>query len=175
MRLAPDEKAVAEAPFGFGPLGGNAILTNRRIVLEAGDMEESIPLSALTSVRAGFMRNPSGAFWGALLLAVAVGFAAAYKPLETAVNTLGMAIEKRMNDKPLEGEAYGRYIYIGSGVIWMLMLPLIGWGGYKLASGVIGETELVIATASGELRRSARGRREELLEFGAEVGARAGR
>lgn len=175
MRLAPDEETVAEAPFGLGPFGGNAILTNRRIVLEAGEMEESVPLSALTSVRAGFARNPSAAFWGALLLAVAVGFAAAYKPLETAVNSLGMAIEKRMNDKPLDGEAYGRYIYIGNGVIWLMMLPLIGWGGYKLAAGLIGETELVIATASGELRRSARGRREEMLDFGAEVGMRAGR
>lgn len=175
MRLGSDEKAVAEAPFGFGPLGGNAILTNRRIVLEAGETQESIPLAALTSVRAGFARNLYGAFWGALLLAIAVGFAAAYKPLETAVNSLGMAMEKRMNDKPLEGAAYGRYIYIGNGVIWVLMLPLIGWGGYKLATGLIGETELVILTASGELRRSARGRHEELLEFGAEVGARAGR
>jgi hypothetical protein len=155
-------------------LGGNAILTNRRIVLEAGETEESIPLAALTSVRTGFARNLSGAFWGALLLAIAVGFAAAYKPLETAVNSLGMAIEKRMNDKPLDGAAYGRYIYIGNGVIWFLMLPLIGWGGYKVATGLIGETELVISTASGELRRSARGRREELLEFGTEVGARAG-
>ena len=175
MQLAPDEKVVAEAPFGLGPLGGKAILTSRRVVLEAGDTNESIPLSALTSVKAGFIRNLSGAFWGALLLAAAIGFAAAYKPLETAVNTLGMAIEKRMNDKPLEGEAYGRYIYIGNGLIWLLMLPLIGWGGYKLATGLIGETELVIATASGELRRSARGRREEMLDFGAEVGARAGR
>jgi hypothetical protein len=175
MRLAPDEKSVAEAPFGLGPFGGNAILTSRRIILEAGESEESIPLAALTSVKAGFARNAAGAFWGALLLALAVGFAAAYKPLETAVNTLGMAIEKRMIDKPLEGEAYGRYIYIGNGVIWLLMLPLMGWGGYKLATGLIGETELVITTASGELRRSARGRREELLEFGTEVGARAGR
>ena len=175
MRLGLDEKAVAEAPFGLGPFGGIAILTSRRIVLEAGDTEESIPLSALTSVKAGFMRNPTGAFWGALLLAFAVGFATAYKPLETAVNTLGMAIEKRMNDKPLEGEAYGRYIYVGNGVVWILMLPLIGWGGYKLATGLIGETELVISTASGQLRRAARGRREELLEFGAEVGTHAGR
>jgi len=175
MRLAPDEKPVAEAPFGLGPFGGLAILTTRRIVLEAGETEESIPLRALTSVRAGFRRNPAGALWGALLLAAAVAFAAAYKPLETAVNALGMAIEKRMIDKPLGGEAYGRYVDVHNGVIWVVMLPLIGWGGYRLASGLIGETELVIGTASGELRRSMRGRREELLEFGAAVGAQAGR
>jgi hypothetical protein len=175
MRLAPDEKPVAEAPFGLGPFGGLAILTTRRLVLEAGQTEESIPLRALTSVRAGFTRNPAGAFWGALLLVAALAFAAAYKPLETAVNTLGMAIEKRMIDKPLEGEAYGRYVYVSNGVIWIVMLPLIGWGGFRLASGLIGETELVIGTASGELRRSMPGRREELLEFGAEVGMQAGR
>jgi hypothetical protein len=175
MQLAPNEQTITEAPFGLGVVGGTATLTTRRIVLEAGESEESIPLSALTSVRAGFARKLGGAFWGGVLLVAAISFAATYKPLETAVNALGMSIEKRMNDKVPEGEVYGRYVYIRNGVIWVLMLPLIGWGGYKLADGLIGETELVITTAGGELRRSRRGRREEFLEFGAEVGRRAGR
>jgi hypothetical protein len=59
-------------------------------------------------------------------------------------------------------------------VVWFLMLPLIGWGAYKVVRGAWGETELVIATASGELRRTARGRSEELLEFGAATGRVAG-
>lgn len=175
MQLAADEKLVSEAPFGLGPFGGTAALTTRRIVIETESTEETIPLSALTSVRSGFSRNLSGAFWGTVLLAAALAFAIAYRPLETAVNTFGMSIEKRMQDKLPEGDAYGRYIYINTGLVWLLMLPLIGWGGYKLADGMIGETELVISTASGELRRTARGRREELLEFGAEAGRAAGR
>lgn len=175
MQRAADEKAISEAPFGFGPLGGTVTLTDRRIVLVAGESEESIPLRALTSVRAGFARNAGGAVWGAVILALALAFAIGYRPLETALNSLGLAVEKRMNDKLPEGEAYGRYVYIPTGVVWVLMLPLMGWGAFKLATGVAGETELVLATASGELRRTGRGRREELLEFGAEVGRALGR
>lgn len=175
MQLAPDEKSLIEAPFGLGPFGGTATLTTRRIVLCGAESEESVPLRALTSVRAAFARDFAGAFWGALLLAFAIGFTVAYKPLETAVNTLGMSIEKRMSDKAPEGEAYGRFIHVSNSVVLLLMLPLMGWGAYRIASGVWGETTLVIATASGELKRSARGNRYELLEFGAEVGRHAGR
>ena len=175
MPLAPDEEAVIEAPFGLGPFGGTATLTSRRILLCAADSEQSVPLVALTSVRAAFSRDFAAAFWGAVLLAFAIAFAAAYKPLETSVNTLAMSIEKRISDKTPEGEAYGRFIHVSNGLVWMLMLPLMGWGAYKVAGGLWGETALVIATASGELRRTARGRQEELLEFGAEVGRHAGR
>lgn len=175
MQLALDEEAVIEAPFGLGPLGGTATLTTRRILLCAAASEESVPLLALTSVRAAFARDFAAAFWGAVLLAFAITFAAAYKPLETSVNTLAMSIEKRISDKVPEGNAYGRYIHVSKGLVWLLMLPLMGWGAYRTAGGLLGETVLVIATASGELKRTARGRREELLEFGAEVGRRAGR
>ena len=175
MQLGIDEKLIIDAPFGLGPLGGNASLTDRRIVVSAGDYEESVPLAAITSVRAGFTRNYVSAFWGAVILALALGFAAAYRPLETAVNGGIFAIEKRMVEKLPDGEIYGRYLYVPSAVVWLLMLPLIGWGGVKLVTGAIGETELVIATASGEMRRVSPGRKEELMEFGAEVGRRAGR
>lgn len=175
MPRAADEKAIAEADFGFGPTAGSALLTERRIILAAGDGEESIPLRALTSVRAGFARDFAAVFWGGLLLVCALSFAVAYRPLETALNTAGLAIEKRMNDKLPDGEAYGRYVYLPLGLVWVAMLPLIGWGGYRLAGGAIGETELAITTASGELRRTARGRRQDLLDFGADVGRLAGR
>ena len=175
MQLAADERTMVEAPFGLGPFGGTATLTTRRIVIAGAESEQSIPLAALTSVRAGFARKLGGAMWGAILLAFALAFGAGYRPLETAVNTLGAAIEKRMNDKAPEAQAYGRFVYIPTGVVWLLMLPLIGWGGYRLAEGLIGETELVLSTASGDVRRCGRGRRVELLEFGAEVGRAAGR
>jgi hypothetical protein len=174
MQLAPGEKRIAEAPFGFGPLGGSAVLTTRRIIISGTESEESVPLAAITSVRAAFTRDPGAVFWGAVLLVSALGFGAGYRPLETAVNSLAMSLEKRMTEKAPEGEAYGRYLYVPTGAVWLLMLPLIGWGGYKLAGGAIGQTELTIATPSGELRRSARGRREELLEFGAATGRVAG-
>lgn len=175
MELASDEKTVIDATFGLGPLGGTVTLTNRRIVVVSAHSEESIPLGALTSIRTGFVRNVGGAFWGGVLLAAAIAFGAAYRPLETAVNSLGMAIEKRMNEKALEGEVYGRYLYVPGGAVWLLMLPLIGFGLYKVADGLLGETVLAISTAGGVVLRSGRGRREDLLDFGAEVGRRAGR
>ena len=134
-----------------------------------------IELNRAQQSRASVARKLSGAFWGAVLLCAAIGFGVAYRPLETSLNALGMAIEKRMTDKTPDGAAYGRYVHIPSGVILLLMLPLVGWGVYKLADGIIGETELIITTASGELRKCGRGRREDLLDFGAEVGRGAGR
>lgn len=156
-------------------MGGEVLLTERRIIVAEGESEESIPLKAVTSVRAGFSRDAASAVWGAVILALALGFAVAYRPLETAVNSAGLAIEKRMNDKLPDGEAYGRYVYLPLGLVWGLMLPLIGWGGFKLFTGAQGETELVVATASGELRRVARGRSAELMTFGADVGRMLGR
>lgn len=170
MQLADKESIIIEAPFGLGPLGGNVTLTDRRIVMTARDYEESVPLAAVTSVRAAFARDVASASWGAVILALALGFAGAYRPLETGVNRLGYAIEKRMTEKTPEGDIYGRYVYLPGGLVWLLMAPLIGWGGFKLVKGAIGKTELVIATASGELRSASPGRKDELMEFGAEAG-----
>ena len=175
MPRAADERQVSTAGFGMGPLGGEVLLTERRIIVAEGEAEESIPLGAITSVRTGFARDVAAAFWGGVILVLALGFASAYRPLETAINTAGLAIEKRMNDKLPDGEAYGRYLYLPLGLVWGVMLPLIGWGAFRLVSGVQGETELVIATAGGELRRTARGRSAELIGFGADVGRMLGR
>lgn len=175
MELGRGETLIAEAPFGFGPLAGVVSLTDRRIVLAGPDSEESVPLAALTSVRATFARNWGGVVWGAVLLSLAIGFGAAYRPMETALNGAVLAIERRLAEKPPEGSAFGHYLHLPMGLVWTLMLPLIGWGVYKVADGAIGRTELAIATASAHLVRSGRGRREDLLDFGAEVGRQAGR
>ena len=173
MQFADNEKVIADTPFGIGPLAGTVTLTSRRLVMTASDYEESIPLAAVTSVRAAFARDLVAAVWGAVILAIALGFGAGYKSLETGANGIALAIERRVTDKvPERAEAYGHYVNIPSAVIWLLMLPLIGLGGAKLAAGLIGETELVIATASGEQRRARSGKQRDLMEFG-EVAGRA--
>ena len=102
MQLADNEKLVQETPFGLGPLGGTAALTDRRVIFLARDFEESIPLRALTSVRCEFARDFARAAWGALILALALGFASAYKSMETAANGVALAIEKRVTEKQPE-------------------------------------------------------------------------
>ena len=139
--------------------------------MTANDYEESIPLGAVTSVRAAFARDLSAVIWGAVIVALALGFGAGYKALETGVNGMGLSIERRVTDKlPERAEAYGHYVNVPSGVVWLLMLPLIGIGAAKLAAGLIGETELVVATANGELRRARYGKKSALMEFGEAVG-----
>jgi len=54
----------------------------------------------------------------------------------------------------------------------VLMLPLLGWGGYKVYRGVVGETELVVGTAAGEFRRVRDGKRRDFQDFVEEVGRR---
>ena len=171
MQFADDEKIIADTPFGIGPLDGTATLTSRRFILVERDYEESIPLSAVTSVRAAFARDIGAAVSGAVILAIALGFGAGYKSLETGANGVALAIERRVTDKvPERAEAYGHYVNIPSAMVWLLMLPLIGWGGVKLGAGLIGETELVVATASGELRRTRYGKQRDLMEFGESAG-----
>ena len=174
MQFAENEKVITDTPFGIalaGGPGGTLTLTDRRIIMTAKDYEESIPLAAVTSVRAAFARDFSAAIWGAVILAVALGFGAGYKGLETGVNGIGLAIERRVTDKvPERAEAYEHYVNVSSGLVWLLMLPLMGIGAAKLAAGLIGETELVVATATGELRRARYGKTPELMEFGEAAG-----
>ncbi len=171
MQFAENETIITDTPFGFGPAGGVVTLTSRRLILTATDDEESIPLGAITSVRASFARDIAGAIWGAVILALALGFAAGYKTMETGANGIALAIERRVTDKvPERAEAYGHFVNLPAAVAWLLMLPLIGLGGFKLGSGVLGTTELLIATASGEQRRRRFGRQRELIEFGEAAG-----
>ena len=173
MQFADTEKVIADTPFGVGALGGTVTLTSRRLIFTASDCEESIPLVAVTSVRAAFVRDVSGAVWGAVILCFALAFGAGYKTLETSANGIALAIERRVTDKvPERAEAYGHFVNIPAGVAWLLMLPLIGLGAFKLGAGLTGETELVIATASGEQRRARYGKQRDLMEFG-EVAGRA--
>ena len=176
MQLAEHEKLVQETPFGLGPaafMGGSALLTDRRIIFAAGDFEQSIPLRALTSVRCGFARDFARAAWGAVMLALALAFAVGYKSLETAANGTGLAIEKRVTEKPPAGEAYGHFVDINPLLVWLLMLPLMGLGGFKCVAGLIGETELELSTASGTTGRSRYGRQREMMDFAEEAGRRA--
>ena len=173
MQFAENEKMIADTPFGVGPLGGTVTLTSRRLILTASDYEESIPLAAVTSVRASFARDVGGAVWGAVILGIALAFGAGYKTMETGANGIALAIEGRVTEKmPERAEAYGHYVNLPSAVVWLLMLPLIGIGAAKLGAGLIGETELVIATASGEQRRARYGNQRELMEFGEAAGRR---
>jgi len=172
MQLADKEKLVAETPFGIGSMGGIATLTDQRVVLAARDYEESIPLRALTSVRCAFSRDAAAAAWGALLLALAFGFAAGYKTMETAANGVGLSIEKRVTEKQPTAEAYGHYVDVSPALVWALMLPLMALGAAKLGAGVVGETTLTLSTASQSVDRARYGRRLELMEFGEEVGRR---
>ena len=177
MQLADNEKLVQETPFGFGPAalsGGTATLTDRRIIFAAGDFEECIPLRALTSVRCAFARDFARAAWGAVIFALALGFAAGYKNMETAANGVALAIEKRVTEKQPAGDAYGHLVDINPLLVWVLMAPLMGLGAFKFGAGLLGETELALSTASGSTGRTRYGRQRELMDFAEEAGRRTG-
>ena len=177
MQFADNEKVLLETPFGVGPvalLGGTVTLTDRRVILAARDFEQSIPLRAITSARCLYARDLARAAWGALILVLALGFGAGYKKMETAANGVALAIEKRVTEKQPDAEAYGHMVNLPAGLVWLLMLPLIGLGAVKLGAGLWGETTLTLSTASGEVGRARYGRQSELMEFGEEIGRRTG-
>jgi len=172
MQLADREQLVTEVPLGPMAMSGILSLTDRRLVLSAPGHEESIPLRAVASVRCAYMRDLAAAAVGAIILALALSFAGNYKGLETALNSAIYTAQKHFFEKTPEGEAYGRYINIPAGWVWLLMLPLIGWGGFMVYKGVVGETELVVGTAAGDLRRVRDGNRRDFLDFVEETGKR---
>ena len=178
MQLADGEQLITEVPLGPAAFSGTLALTDRRLLASAPGFEESIPLKAVASVRSAYLRDFSAIIVGAILLVAGLSFGSAYKSLETAVNGVAYSAQRRLSDKgppTAEGENdtnYGRYINVPAGLIWVLMLPLLGWGGYKVYRGVVGETELVVGTAAGEFRRLRDGRRGDMQDFVEEVGKR---
>ena len=177
MQFADNEKVLLETPSGVGPValtGGTVTLTDRRVILAARDFEQSIPLRAITSVRCAYARDLTRAVLGALILAFAFGFGTGYKTMETAANGVALAIEKRVTEKQPAGEAYGHFINLPAGLVWLLMLPLAGLGAVKLGAGLWGETVLTLSTASGDIGSARYGCQRELMEFGEEIGRRTG-
>ena len=179
MQLADSEQLITEVPLGPVAFSGTLALTDRRLLASAPGYEESIPLKAVASVRSAYLRDFSAIIVGAILLVLGLSFGSAYKSLETAVNGLAYSAQRRLSDKSPpsadQGDSevvYGRYINVPAGLIWVLMLPLLGWGGYKVYRGVVGETELVVGTAAGEFRRTRDGKRGDFQEFVEEVGRR---
>ena len=174
MQLANGEQVISEVPLGAAALYGALTLTNRRLVMTAPSAEESIPLAQIANIRSAFMRDYARALVGAVILALALAFGAGYKTLETALNGGIYTAQKHFFEKTAESEGsnYGRYINISGTLIWLLMLPLIGWGGYMIYKGVFGETELVVGTSAGEWRRLRDGNRRDFREFVEEAGRR---
>jgi len=172
MQLADREQLVSEVPLGPMAMSGILSLTDRRLVLSAPGHEESIPLRAVASVRSVYVRDLAAAAVGAIILVLALSFAANYKGLETALNAGIYSVQRHFFEKTPEGDAYGRYINIPAGWIWLAMLPLMGWGGFMTYKGVVGETELVVGTAAGDMRRVRDGNRRDFLDFVEETGKR---
>lgn len=179
MPLADNEQLITDVPLGAMSFAGTIALTDRRLLASAPSFEESIPLGSVSAVRWAYLRDTGSIAIGAILLVIGLAFGAGYKSMETGVNGLIFSAQRRIADKTPpaadqgEGETmYGRYINIPSGLVWLLMLPVIGWGGYMAYKGVVGETELVVGTPSGEFRRVRDGKRQDFQDFAEEVGRR---
>ena len=136
MQLAERETLISEIPLGVAKLMGTLALTDKRLVLTAPDVEESIPLRAVASVRGAYLRDYAAITIGAIALLFGLLFAANYKTMETGVNGIALSAQRHFFEKgasSADENAYGRFVNIPSGWIWLLMLPLIGWGGYTVS------------------------------------------
>jgi hypothetical protein len=172
MQLAEREQVISEVPLGALAASGTLTLTDRRLVAVAPGSEESIPLAKVASIRSAFLRDYGTAVAGVIIFVLALSFASGYKSLETALNGGIYSAQRHFFEKTPEGDAYGRYINLSAGWIWLLMLPLMGLGAFKTYKGVMGETELVVGTSAGEFRRVRDGQRRDFLDFVEEAGRR---
>ena len=152
IRLSVGIENVADDPLGSGPgaggvaevdaarrrregdrrsavrpwaTGRTVTLTDRRIVLVAGENRREIPLRAShPSARDSQAQRLAGAAWGGDFALVPCR-----SPSPPAAGNRGQFTgsgSSRMNDQLPEGEAYGRYVYPPAGLVAGADAPLIG-------------------------------------------------
>jgi hypothetical protein len=175
MLPSPNENLLFEVKLGLAH--GQVSLSDKRIVFEHGENEESIPLRAVTSVRGWFARDYLSAAWGAFWLALALVIAGGgYRVLEAQANRSIANVERKLSTEstraPAEAQEPAHAIRVPGAVIWLLMLPLLGVGGYKLLTGLYGTTELTVSHAGGLVRHVSEGRKKAWIEFAQDVGRR---
>ena len=180
--FADGEREVVEWKPGLlgraGWAGETLTLTDRRVVAHNGSSHESMPLPTVGSVRAVYARDFNHLLVGILCILLGLIGVSGYKAAERLANRTIAGVEKKITQEPKVGtvanpapEADDKdRLSVPIGLIWLLMLPLFGFGIYRVHEGARGRTTLAIHYAGGAYRVIRFGRDAALLEFGQDVG-----
>jgi hypothetical protein len=174
----PLEPAVATFDFPSGPLRGTQLtLYATRLMHHGIGHMESLSLGAIAAVSAGYQRDTRRIGWGVTLLLAALVLFVLFRPLGAFAEGVGAEVA--------DGQAMGqllravmRALEVLAGLMPVVGVAFLAWGGTLIAFGWMGTTTLVLTLAAIERVYEVRGRNHLLLDFAellAECVARHGR
>jgi hypothetical protein len=161
----PPETPVASFDFPSGPLRGTQLtLYASRLLHHGVGQMESVALGAIAAMRVGYERDAQRIGWGATLILVALVLFALFRPLGSFASSAGAAVA--------DGQAVGQLLRAAmsalealAGLLPVIAVALLAWGGTLVAFGWQGTTLLVLTLPVSERAYAVRGRNPLLQDF----------
>ena len=169
------DQPLAEFEISSGAQRGSRLtLYRNRLVHQAGDSMETMPLAQLAAVRVAFERDPHKQNWAIALSLAALALFAASGPLRSWIAVAASKVGDPARRESLDAMLYGVFNALGA---FASVLPGIA---AALAAGAVallvffwlGATELTLAFAATERSYAVRGRNRLLHEFAHAVAER---
>jgi len=174
--------AQVELPSGLG--GARRLLLHPFCLQErSGNSVETVPLTALASVRAGFERDERKIQRGVLLIIAALAVFAVAGPIESLAGDAAADIATRLHaDGAARGTTVAGVVFSVLDFVQLLarLLPgpaaaLAVWGIWRFVEGILGTTTLTLVFGGAQRDYAARGRNAKLFDFAELIGRGIGR
>jgi len=161
----PPEPPVASFDFSSGPLRGTQLMLYAGRLLHHGvGHMESVALGAIAAVSVGYQRDAQRIGRGVMLVLTAVVLFALFRPLGALAASAGAEVA--------DGQAVGQLLRAAmraleafAGLMPVVGVALLAWGGTLIAFGWQGTTTLVLTLPAAERVYAVRGRNHLLADF----------
>jgi len=161
----PPETPVASFDISSGPLRGTQLMLYASRLLHHGvGQMESLAVGAIAAVSVGYQRDTQRVGWGVTLIVVALVLFALFRPLGAFAVGVGAEVA--------DGQAVGqllravmRALELFAGLMPVIAVAFLAWGGTLIAFGWQGTTTLVLTLAATERVYAVRGRNHLLADF----------
>jgi len=161
----PPEAPVASFDFPSGLLRGTQLtLYASRLLHHGVGQMESIALGAIATVSVGYQRDAQRIGWGVMLVLAALVLFALFRPLGALAASAGAEVA--------DGQAVGQLLRAAmraleafAGLMPVIGVAFLAWGGTLVAFGWQGTTTLVLIFSAAERVYIVRGRNPLLSDF----------
>ncbi len=161
----PLEPPVATFDFPSGPLRGTQLtLYAARLMHHGAGHMESLSLGAIAAVGAGYQRDTRRMGWGVTLILAALVLFALFRPL----GAFAVGVGTEVADGQAAGQllrAVMRAFEVLAGLMPVVGVAFLAWGGTLIYFGWQGTTTLVLTLAAIERVYEVRARNHLLLDF----------
>lgn len=169
------DSPLAEFEIDSGAQRGSRLtLYANRLVYQAGDAMETVPLARLASVRVAFERDPRKRNWALALLLAALILAVVSGPLQSWIAALASKVGDPVRRDSLDAVLLGVFNALGSlaGTLPGVAAALAAVATALLVFFWLGVTVLTLAFAATERSYAVWGRNRFLVDFAQTVAER---